>query len=191
MTEPGFEKIALDTGWVMAGRGRFIVLAPDLVQSEGGTGLYWYPHREFGDFVLRIEWMATEKEDNSGVFIRFPPLGRDNPDQDWKLAVDQGLEVQIDDTGLDPRSGALDQPLHRTGAIYGLAPAEVLASNPLGEWNEFQITAEGPVVTVMLNGITVAQLTEDRGRPRSGHLGLQNHHPDSRVRFRNLRIKVI
>jgi len=44
-------------------------------------------------------------------------------------------------------------------------------------------------VNVILNTAAVSSLTRNTGRPLKGHVGLQNHHPGSRVQFRNIRIK--
>jgi hypothetical protein len=116
-------------------------------------------------------------------------LGDKNPAEDWKLAVDQGYEVQIDDRGFDPNTNSTGSPLHMTGAIYQLAPASKLASKPLGEWNTFEIEALGPDIKVRLNGELVSHLAGNLGRPLKGHIGLQNHHPGSRVQFRNLFVR--
>ena len=62
-------------GWAMAGRGRFNSLGGDIVESEGGPGILWYTPAQFDDFVLAVEWRVSAVEDNSGVFLRFPPLG--------------------------------------------------------------------------------------------------------------------
>ncbi len=109
----------------------------------------------------------------------------------WKLAVDQGYEIQIDDRGYDPNTNTTGSPLHMTGAIYQLAAASKLASKPLGQWNTFEIEAIGPDIKVKLNGEPVSHLTNPRGRPLKGHIGLQNHHPGSRVQFRNLFVKKV
>jgi Domain of Unknown Function (DUF1080) len=171
-------------GWRMAGNGRFNIVAPGLLETEGGTGLLWYERASFADFILRLEWRAALIEDNSGVFLRFPPL----EDGDPQRAVDHGYEVQIDERGFDPATGRTGSPLHRTGAIYKLAPAARLASHPLGMWNEFEIVARDADIWVRLNGEPVAHLDHNVGRPRQGHVGLQNHHAGSRVQFRNLRL---
>lgn len=197
MTEPDwsadFETIPTQSleGWAMAGHGRFDSVGSGIIESEGGPGLLWYRARTFADFILRVDWRASSIEDNSGVFLRFPALGSDDPDRDWRQAVREGYEVQIDDRGYDPQAGAFGSPLHRTGAIYRLAPAAALASRPLGEWNRFEITALGLDIAVLLNGIPVARLDRDVGRPRSGHIGLQNHHAGSRVRFRNIAYRLL
>ena len=176
-------------GWQMAGSGKFNVVGSNTVESEGGIGLLWYTKEEFADFLLSVQWRSINTFDNSGVFLRFPILGNQNPAEDWKLAVDQGYEVQIDDRGFDPNSNTTGSPLHMTGAIYQLAPATKLASKTLGEWNTFEIEAAGPDVKVRLNGELVSHLNNNQGRPLKGHIGLQNHHAGSRVQFRNLFVK--
>jgi hypothetical protein len=66
------------------------------------------------------------------VFIRFPALGNSDPANDWKLAVDQGYEIQIDERSINPDTSHAGDPLHQTGAIYRLAPAQQRASRPVG-----------------------------------------------------------
>src|SRR5262249_55556361 len=173
-------------GWQMAGSGRFNVIGSQTIESEGGIGLLWHTKDEFGDFTLSVQWRSINAFDNSGVFIRFPVLGNANPAEDWKLAVDQGYEIQIDDRGYDPNTNTTGSPLHITGAVYQLAAATKLASKPLGEWNTFEIEAIGPIIKVRLNGQPVSQLSDPHGRPLKGHIGLQNHHPGSHVQFRHL-----
>ena len=176
-------------GWAMAGHGRFNSMGNGIIESEGGPGLLWYRPATFADFILRVAWRAASSEDNSGIFFRFPALGSGDPDHDWRRAVTEGYEVQIDERGYDPEAGVFGSPLHRTGAIYRLGQATVLASRPIGEWNEFEITALGLDISVLLNGIPVARFDRDVDRPRSGHIGLQNHHAGSRVQFRNIRLR--
>jgi hypothetical protein len=164
-------------------------LGANIIESVGGIGLLWFTQEQFEDFVLRVDWRASDLTDNSGVFIRFPALGNADPANDWKLAVDEGYEIQIDERGINPDTGQAGDPLRQTGAIYGLAPAHQHASKPVGEWNAFEIEAHGSDIRVTLNGTLVSQLTTDGSRPSAGHIGLQNHHAGSRVQFRNLQIE--
>jgi choline dehydrogenase-like flavoprotein len=171
------------TGWQMAGSGSFMELGANIIESVGGTGLLWFTKEEFADFILRVDWQTFSEFDNSGVYLRFPALGND-----FKPADTQGYEVQIDERGIDPQ-GNPGSALHRTGAVYGLAPS----SKPdlprlVGQWNTFEIEARGPAITVKLNGQLVSSLPNGN-RSVKGRIGLQNHHADSRVQFRNLRIK--
>src|SRR5947209_17392066 len=127
----------------MAGSGHFAVVGSDILESVGGIGLLWYTPEEFGDFILRVDWRSSNVFDNSGVFIRFPALGSSDPANDWKLAVDQGYEIQIDDTGYNPDTGTTGDPKHQTGAVYSFAASSTLASLPIGRWNTFEIGVAG------------------------------------------------
>jgi hypothetical protein len=174
--ETGFTRLfdgATTDGWQMAGPGRFIV-AGGALESEGGMGLLWYAAQEFQDAILRLEWRTTHPDDNSGVFVRFA-----DPAGDPWAAVNTGYEVQIDDQAPDA--------IHRSGAIYGFAAPSVAAARPVGEWNSYEIAMTGQNYVVNLNGQQVTQFTGTRGL--TGFIGLQNHHPGSRVAFRNIRIK--
>jgi Domain of Unknown Function (DUF1080) len=177
------------TDWQMAGAGRFNIIGGTVWESEGGPGVWWYTRAAFADFVLSVDWRLSSLEDNSGIYLRFPPLGRGDPEHDWQLADRQGYEVQIDDRGYDPEQQVFNSPLHLTGAIYKLEPAMKRASRSVGEWNTFIIEAQGHRLSVTLNGQLVSDFMADDSRPRRGHIGLQAHHPGSRVQFRNLRIR--
>jgi hypothetical protein len=169
-------------GWRMAGPGGFRRLPNGIIESYGGPGLFWYAQEAFGDFVLSIEWRIALPEDNSGVFLRAPPL-KDDP----QPAIERGYEVQIDDRGLDPAAQVFGSALHLTGAIYEQAPAVRRCSRAVAHWNYFEINASGPTISVRLNGEQVS-LLENASREPRGHIGLQNHHEGSAVQFRNLRV---
>jgi len=182
-----FETLVFDApaDWVQAGSGRFTPVAPGVLETHGGPGMLWYTCARFADFELEVEWRCRDREDNSGVFLRFPDeeLRKERPD------FLKGLEVQIDERGVDPEAGRMDSPLHRTGALYRLAPASKRASHPVGEWNRFRIEARGRAVRVWLNGVEVCALDElPADHPREGRIGLQNHHAGSRVQFRAPRV---
>ena len=172
-------------GWRMAGPGGFRLLPDGAVESYGGSGLFWYSAEVFQDFALSVQWRISRPEDNSGVFLRSPPLS-DSP----QPAIERGYEVQIDDRGFDPERRVFDSALHLTGAIYKLAPAIQRCSRPVGAWNLFEIAARGAILAVKLNGTEVSRLENAARRPR-GHVGLQNHHDGSAVQFRQLRISSV
>jgi choline dehydrogenase-like flavoprotein len=192
--ESGFKSIGSGglKGWQMAGFGGFIELGANILETMDGIGLLWYTQEQFANFVLRLDWRASFPDDNSGVFIRFPALGSADPANDWQLAVNQGYEIQIDDTGKNPdvNPNTFGDPLHMTGAVYTLAPASLLASKPVGQWNSYEITAQGSKITVVLNGQPVSKLVNANRSPK-GYIGLQNHHFGSRVQFRNLRVRTL
>lgn len=174
-------------GWQMAGTGGFMELGGSIIESVDGIGLLWFTKEQFDDFILRVDFRLNSPTDNSGVFIRIPALGTNDPANDWKPAVDQGYEVQIDNTGFNPDTNTTGDLKHATGAIYKLAAT----SGPMpavGQWHTLEIEAVGPKITVSLNGQPVSQLTNGN-RLAKGYIGLQNHHPGSRVQFTRMRIK--
>ncbi|MEG8278402.1 carbohydrate-binding protein [Streptomyces sp. AHA2] len=97
-------------GWKMAGPGTFRAENGTLV-SEGGLGLLWYEAKKFTSYSLKLDWKMPG-DDNSGVFVGFPPS--DNP---WS-AMDNGYEVQIDATDDDDST---------TGAVYNVQAPDIAA----------------------------------------------------------------
>ncbi|RIQ20495.1 DUF1080 domain-containing protein [Jiangella rhizosphaerae] len=178
---PLFDGQTLD-GWTMAGPGGFEIDECGLLEPYGGMGLLWYDRQTFEDFVMRVDFRVHAPTDNSGVYVRFP-----DPQGDPTNTIDEGHEVQIYD--------ATDNPLTRTGAIYNFAPAETLATNPIGEWNTMEIEVIGQEYRVTLNGTEVTTFTGDGSRPLEGYVGLQNHSSGQAagesVEFRNVWIKEI
>jgi hypothetical protein len=137
-----------------------------LVNAKPGNNLL--TEAKFEDFQLHAEFRYS-KDSNSGIYLR----GR--------------YEVQIeDDYGFEPDS-------HYIGGIYGfLTPSTNPAKKP-GEWQAFDITFVGRVVTIVFNGerildrqtipgITGGALDSDEGSP--GPILLQGDHGP--VEFRKL-----
>lgn len=189
LAREGFRPLGLDprVDWRLAGRGQARRVGPGTLAVESGPGILWYPREVFADFVLIVDWRVRRPDDNSGVFVRIPPLGAGESERDWMPAVEHGYEIQIDDRGVDPETGRHDSPLHATGAIYRRAPARRHASRPPGEWNTFEIEARGPVIRVRLNGVEVCAF-DGAVRP-AGHVGLQAHHPGGAVEFRSPQVR--
>jgi hypothetical protein len=66
----------------------------------------------------------------------------------------------------------------RTGAVYGFKGPDVAPlTHSVGEWNDYEITVNGPDLTVALNGQVINQFhfTGDPQSPRRGLPGLQTH----------------
>ena len=96
--------------------------------DEGLGVLFFDDPNLFGDFELRLQWKAfgsgSGEPANSGVFLRTPRPPRSLDDANF---YDRAVEIQIDDSGYDAVAGRFRSPLHRTGAIYRIAPARVRA----------------------------------------------------------------
>jgi Domain of Unknown Function (DUF1080) len=174
-----FDGKSLD-GWKMVGRGKFIIIQDErALLSEGGMGLLWYTKKKYNDFILKLQWRVSHKDDNSGVFIRFPDPGNDS-----QVAVDKGYEIQIEDLGKPDGEG-----IHRTGAIYNLAAPSKIVSKPVGQWNDLEIKAIKQYYIVIINHRKVTEFVGNRSL--EGYVGLQNHDAKSKVSFRNIRLKEI
>ena len=113
-------------GWKTTGTNQWVVEGGVLKSPKSGANIF--TTQTFNDFKLHIEFRYP-KESNSGVYLR----GR--------------YEVQIEDSkeGEEPPKGTL-------GAVYGfIAPSERAVKGP-GEWQSYDITLVGRMVSVVCNG---------------------------------------
>jgi len=173
--DPGKEMVLFDgsstDGWHQAGPGHFDLKDGELV-TNGGMGLFWYD-KEFGDFILTLDFKVTDKSANSGVFVRFH-----DPGNDPGVAIKHGHEIQICDT----------EKHFQTGAIYSYKNPTEIASKPAGEWNHYEIKVVGNHYTVKLNDKVVNEY-DSPDRPLKGRVGLQNHPPSPPfVSFKNVKV---
>ena len=153
-------------GWHGFGENQWRAENGILRSPKSGSNLV--TDEKFTDFKLHIEF-RYQKGSNSGVYLR----GR--------------YEVQISDSkGLEPSKGDL-------GAVYGfIKPSEMVAKEP-GEWQSYDITFVGRMITVVGNGktiicnqeipgITGGALDSKEGEP--GPLLLQGDHGP--IEYRNI-----
>jgi len=143
--------------------------------------------KEYANFILRVEFRLSPGG-NNGVGIRAPFEGD---------AAYQGMEIQVLDDPAEQYKNIL--PGQHSGSIYLVFPAKQGALKPTGEWNAYEITANGRHVSVRLNGTMVVDADLDsmkdpevlRKHPglarTTGHIGFLGHR--SHVEFRNVRIK--
>ncbi|HLY10772.1 MAG TPA: DUF1080 domain-containing protein [Planctomycetota bacterium] len=183
-------------------------------RSEAKGEKHLFTEKEYGDFVLKVDWRLKEApymNNNVPVIL---------PDGTHKLGPD-GKELkapQFDaDSGiyLRDRKGKAQANIFTwpigSGEVYGYRmdknqTAEVRAAvtprkkadKPVGEWNSFVITLKGTRLTVVLNGETVIENADLPGLTPRGPIGLQHHgsmkdgkwtSPPALVQFRNIEIK--
>lgn len=178
--------------------GRFLVRRGAL-EAQTGTdiGLLWLARPAPPRYVLRLQWMMTAPDDNSGVFVAFPHPEQENYDNTAYVGVNFGFEVQIDELARPDGAG-----IHRTGAIYAFkGPSDgPLLVRSVGEWNDYEITVDGATFTVALNGqiVNIFKFTGDQQFPRRGlpstpqeprFIGLQAH--TGMVRFRRIQWRAL
>ena len=181
-----FDGTSLD-GWAHTGPGYFELDPKEAcLISRGGMGMLFYYDQKFDDFELTLEWNAISREANSGVFIRFPNLPKKDRPPDAKgrgiagpwAAVHEGYEVQICDAA---------GPGNRTGSLYSFFDSTEVPTKEPGQWNEMKVRVVGQHYEVFVNGKKIGDYQGDRAL--SGYIGLQNHDPNSEVRYRNIRVK--
>ena len=123
--------------------------------------------RSFGDFVLRVRFrlVGTEGFINGGVQFRSRRLEKpahemtgyqaDLGDRTWGSLYD---ESRRNKTLVAPDAKLIDEILKR------------------GDWNDYEIRAEGPRIRLSINGRQTIDYTEtDPAIPREGLIGLQIH----------------
>lgn len=161
-----------------------------MVHTKGGGDIM--TERQYGDFVLKLEWKVSEGG-NSGIFFGVRETGG--------AIYESGVEMQILD---NDRHADAKYAKHRAGACYGLYLPPEGAAKKAGAWNQVKVVKEGAHYRFFLNGVKTADFSlEDTdfidrvadskfrqwphfARYRKGHIGLQDH--GDKVSFRNIRI---
>lgn len=215
----------VDPQWVQIGWGGFVVEDGTLRTNPDprGLGLLVYRKERLGSCQIRIVFKASTAKSNAGVYVRladgiFDQIG--NPgaafdrneagriskpsmelvkasaerDEGPWFAVHHGYEVQIADSG---------DALHRTGAIYSLAPSS--APTKPGEWRTMIITLDGERIAVDVDGRRTTNFDlrsrdlpprkqwhepkREPPRPEAGYVGLQNHDPGDIVWFKDVSVR--
>ena len=153
-------------GWKAMGENQWVAESGILRSPKSGANLV--TEKNFSDFKLHIEFRYP-KGSNSGVYLR----GR--------------YEVQVmDSKGSEPLKDNF-------GGVYGFIAATEMAAKNAGEWQSYDITLVGRMITVVANGktiicnqeipgITGGALDSKEGEP--GPLLIQGDHGP--VEYRNI-----
>ncbi|MBN2000565.1 DUF1080 domain-containing protein [candidate division KSB1 bacterium] len=160
-----------------------------------------WTEKMYDNFVLELEF-KTAPETNSGVILYCSD--REN----W---IPNSVEIQIADDHSEKWGNA--QKYEQCGAVFGhLAASKSMVKQP-GEWNQFVITCQDSIISVVLNGeavtkMNMAEYTSNETNPDgtevpswlskpvaelqpNGYIGLQGKHAGAPIFFRNIRIKEI
>lgn len=155
-------------GWHTSGKNQWI--AEDGVMRSPASGSNIMTDQLFSDFKLHIEFRYPAAS-NSGVYLR----GR--------------YEIQIVD------SKGKEATRDYLGAIYGFLPPTEMMAKDAGEWQSYDVTLIGRLVTLSVNGKTVicnqiipgitgGALDSREGEP--GPIMIQGDH--GAIDFRNILI---
>ncbi len=155
-------------GWkASSANNQWEVVNGILTSKKAGANLI--SDQKFEDFKIEAEFRYKEGG-NSGIYLR----GR--------------YEVQIEDSPKDKHPGSL-----YFGGVYGfLSPNEMVALGP-NQWQKFEITLVGRLVTIVANGKTIISNQEipgitggalDSKEGESGPIYIQGDHAP--VEFRKI-----
>jgi hypothetical protein len=138
--------------------------------------------KEFGDFILELDFKIDPKDFNSGVQIRSHARAEGDAERVY------GYQVEIDTETDRPWTGGIyyeagnvgadGKWIRKAGWLNDLADNnEAQLARRLGEWNHLKIKAEGNRIQTWLNGVPAADFTEDDEKAFSpkGFIALQVH----------------
>jgi hypothetical protein len=205
----GWEVPAGDNGHWKVVNG---VIDYDAGSEATGDKTLW-TQKQYGDFVLRLEWRIKE---TPYVNPNVPIIRHDGSHKKGPDGKEIKLSVPDSDSGVYLRGSSKSQvniwcwPTG-SGEVYGYRMDEKMppavragvtpranADKDVGEWNAFEITMKGDRLTVVLNGVTVLDDAELPEIPARGAIGLQHHgskkdgvwnSPPSLVQFRNIQVQ--
>lgn len=134
--------------------------------------------KSYSDFVLRVTFRLKNGEGNSGVQFRSKPA--DVPHEVSGYQADVGQQYW----------GCLYDESRRKKTL-ACPTADQLAKLDKTGWNTYVITADGPHITLELNGVRTVDYREtEPGIDPSGFIALQVHSgPGIEVEFKDLRIR--
>jgi hypothetical protein len=153
---------------------RVVAGSKTLICTGDGAHEWLRYDRELGNYVLSVEWRFTPREGvkyNSGIGVRLSKYG-----EIWHQAQ----------TG--PSGGFLFGEDLIDGAIRRFNLRDQMKENrvkPAGEWNTYEIRADGGNITLSVNGEVVSQFTG--AALRRGYIGLEAEGAE--ITFRNLKLR--
>ena len=173
------------------------------ITDENAHGKELWSEKEYGDFVLKLDWLMPDKPVQKMLKIILPN-GDDalNPDGTKKkeevlFGGDSGILIRGDvmsqinigckSAGSGELYGYRKKKLDMSPEVRAACVPKLRADKPPGEWNQFIITAKGNRVTVELNGKIVIENAEMPDLPARGPIALQ-HHGEG-IEFRNVSIQ--
>jgi sugar phosphate isomerase/epimerase len=165
-------------------------LTDGILRSAGAGAMLWTA-KDYGDFVLDLEFRAGPKA-NSGIFLRATDLPH---------PAESAMEIEIVEGG--PSTGT-----QASGAIYSVKAPELPAAPVPGRWHRCTIVAQSRNIIVFLDGQRLHEARLEQWKlpkrnpdgspnnirqplgslPLSGRLGFQGSGGQDSVEFRNIRI---
>lgn len=144
----------------------------DGVIDYDGKGKDLWTEREYGDFVLKVDWRLMKAGGDSGIYLRGSSKSQ--------------INIWCDALGSGELYGYRTDASLPEAVRKGVTPSK-RADRPVGEWNTFTITMRGERVTVELNGERIIHDAHLPGVKPRGPIALQSHGDP--IQFRNIHIR--
>src|SRR5688572_22938915 len=164
-------------GWHKTGSGEWKIENGLLIGSHPNEKDPEFGHlvsdKQYRDFTVRVAFKAVKG--NSGFYFRIAKGG---------FSGVTGFQAEIDAT---KDVGGIYETNGR-GWVSQPKPEEVKKFFKPQDWNEMIVSAHGPHYVVKVNGTTVTDINDEKGR-KDGHYALQVHgSQDVQVLFKSIDI---
>jgi hypothetical protein len=148
-----------------------------VIHCVGKPAGYIKTNESYTNYNLRLQWRFV-KPGNSGVLLRVQ-----EPDAVWPQAIEAQLNSK--DAGdiwiINDYPAKLDPARTKGRRTVKMKPTN---EKEIGEWNQYDITVNGPNITLMVNGELQNEATDVKVQP--GRIGLQSE--GSVIEFRNVEL---
>ena len=133
----------------------------------------------YGDFILRFQVRLVGGKGNSGMQLRSKRVPKSHEVSGYQADIGTGWW------------GTLYDEARRNRPLVRPKPEDLKKAVKPKDWNDYEVKAVGPRITLTINGVQLADYTEtDAKIARTGILATQVHSGGPlEVQFRNLRIK--
>jgi hypothetical protein len=169
------------TGWTVpadAGAMSSWSVNDGVLSCTGEPAGYIRTTKQYTNFILRFDWRFEEgKAGNSGCLIRVQ-----EPDKVWPKSIEAQLASGAagDFWNIDEFSMTTD-PQRTKGRNTRRTTTN---ERPVGEWNDYEIIADGGTVVLKVNGVEVNRATDCAAIP--GFIAFQSE--GGTINFRNIRL---
>lgn len=187
-------------GWTKVGGQANYEIKDGVITGTTGEGKNTFLTKgPFSDFVLEFD-VKCDSPLNSGVQIRSHLYAEDTPQESKPQRIrDKGemhgyqCEIRSDINGDNGCAGNFWDEGRRTKWLdESVQAAEKQKAYKAGQWNQFRIIAQGNRIRSFINGVAIADFTDDRDA--EGIIGLQVHSIKKgtgpyQVSWKNIRIR--
>jgi hypothetical protein len=179
------------TGWRAGGNVNSFRVQDGAIVCNGPVGHLYYVGRDGKASFKNFEFVAEVKtavHSNSGIYFHtlYQKTG-------WP---EKGYEAQVINSHFKTKDGYMERKM--TGSLYAIRNVYKSPAHD-DEWFTYRIVVQGKTIRIYINDDLISDYTEPQNAWRSsgfqhrllssGTFALQAHDPDSKVFYRNIRVK--